>query len=155
MRNTFKLVLSFAIVTMGLAACTKEKQIENRLEKGSGKWNIRTLNYTQRSSTGGVSQKDYLDAGSFEFNKNGTIVKILDYDQTKTTMTGNWSNDENVIHATWSDGSATVFTITKNPKKGKAEIYESNTETYSNGWGGPGSTSSIEHQYTYSLERAD
>lgn len=155
MKNLTKLLLLLAVFAFGLTACSKEEKIENQLERGSGKWNIRRLNYRETTaSTSGSSGTDYLDVGSFEFNKDKTILKTLNLWQKTTVTTGTWVNDEDKITVTWSDGKTTTLLIQKDPKKGKMTLYESYTTTYFSGSGGPGSYSVTKYEYTYYLERA-
>jgi hypothetical protein len=152
MKNIARLLFLFAVFSFGLTACSKEKKMENQLERGSGKWNIRRLYYEEltASTEGG---KDHLDVGSFEFNKDKTIVKTFDFNQTKTITTGTWVTDEYKITITWSDGKTSTLHISKAPKKGKMTLYESYTISSSSGWG-PGSWSETTYEYTYYLERA-
>lgn len=150
MKSVIKLLFLFVVFTSVLTACSKEQKIENKLVRGSGKWNIRKLNKSSNSNYIG----EYLDAGSFEFHKDRTIVKILNLWPKTTTETGAWINDEDKITVTWSDGKTTVFYITRDPKKDKMTLYETYTVTTFTGWGGPGSHTTTKYVYDYYLERA-
>ncbi len=142
MKSVIKLLFLFVVFTSVLTACSKAQRIENKLVRGSGKWNIRKLNTI------------HLDAGSFEFNKDKTIVKILNLWPKTTTQTGTWINDEDKITVTWSDGKTTIFYITRDPKKDKMTLYETYYVTTFTGWGGPGSHTTTKYVYDYYLERA-
>lgn len=142
MKSVTKIMLFLSVFAIGLASCSKEQKIENQLVKGSGKWNIRNFN-------------GKLDAGSFEFHKDRTIIKTLNLWPETTVVNGTWINDKDRIAVTWSDGKTTVFYITKGPKKNKVTLYETYTVTTFTGWGGPGSHTTTEYSSNYDLERAD
>ncbi len=151
MKSVIKLLFLFVVFTPVLTACSKEQKIENKLVRGSGKWNIRKLN---KSSTSNYTV-EHLDAGSFEFHKDRTIIKTLNLWPETTVESGTWINDEDRVAVTWSDGRTTVLYITKGPKKNKVTLYESYTVTTFTGWGGPGSYTTTEYSSNYDLERAD
>lgn len=153
MKKIAKLLLLFAVFTFGLTACSKEKKMEHKLERGSGKWNIKKLN-DKVTTSWELHGGDHLDVGSFEFKKDKTIVKTFGFSQEKTVTTGTWVNDENKITVIWSDGKTnTLFITKKDSKKGKMTLYESYTNTYFSGVG-PGSWTVTTYEYTYYLERA-
>lgn len=154
MKNILKLMLLLTVFAVGLSACSKEKKIENQLKRGSGKWNIKRLDYSE-SGTGGLDNNETTwDVGSFEFNKDKTIVKTIYIAPNTTVTTGTWINDEDKITVSWSDGKTDILWIEEDPKKCKMRLYESHTTYYISGSGGSGSSPSITLKYIYYLERA-
>ena len=140
-------ILLLLIIANGLASCSKKQRMENKLVKGSGVWNIRNAIYN-----GG---QDNLDAGSFEFHKDKTIIKTINLSTTKVD-TGIWSNNENQIHVTWSDGKKTTFDVKKEVKRNLMTLTESYPVITTTNYGTSGSsqlTSTVMNRYY--LERTD
>lgn len=151
MKSVIKLLFLFVVFTPVLTACSKEQKIENKLVRGSGKWNIRKLN---KSSTSNYTV-EHLDAGSFEFHKDKTIIKTINLSTTKVD-TGIWSNNENQIHVTWSDGKKTTFDVKKEVKRNLMTLTESYPVITTTNYGTSGSsqlTSTVMNRYY--LERTD
>jgi hypothetical protein len=117
MKSVAKILLLLIVVANGLASCSKEQRMENKLVKGSGVWNIRNAIYN-----GGP---DNPDAGTFEFHKDKTIIKTINLWSTTAVDTGTWSNSEDKIHVTWSDGKKIAFDIKKEFKKNEMTLTES------------------------------
>ncbi len=153
MKNITKLMLLLTVFAVGLSACSKEKKIENQLKRGSGKWNIKRLDYSASSTGGSDHNETTWDVGSFEFNKDKTIVKTIYIDPNTTVTTGTWINDKDKITVFWSDGKTDMLWIGEDSKKCKMRLYESHTTYYTSGLGGSGSSPSSTLKYTYYLER--
>ena len=117
MKSVAKILLLLIVVANGLASCSKEQRMENKLIKGSGVWNIRNAIYN-----GGP---DNPDAGSFEFHKDKTIIKTINLWSTTTVDTGTWGNSEDKINVTWSDGKKITFDVKKEVKKNEMTLTES------------------------------
>lgn len=76
-------LLLFSLTALLLVACKKEKQIENNLWKGGGKWEIVTVEYKYTSSLGESESEVMLNMGEMHFNKDGT-GKIIAVDGNLT-----------------------------------------------------------------------
>lgn len=144
MKNVTKLLFALSIIVVGFSSCSKEKRIERQLIKKDGEWKITSINYKYYVNNDLQESSNYPNAGTIEFNKNGTLVMTITVDGSPEVFGGTWSNSKDEITII-SDGDASIMKIIDGPKKGKIELEE--TEYY-NGTG-------EKDVYTYNLERAD
>lgn len=144
MKNVTKLLFALSIIAVGFSSCSKEKRIERQLIKKDGEWKITSINYKYYVNNDLQASSNYPNAGTLEFNKNGTLVMTITVDGSPEVFGGTWSNSKDEITII-SDGDASIMKIIDGPKKGKIVLEE--TEYY-NGTG-------EKDVYTYNLERAD
>lgn len=120
------IAIAIAMIVIG-AGCSKEKQIERRLEK-AGTWNIDNITWS-KVENGGTGQSvgtgTETNAGTFTFNKNGTGSYSYTLDGQQKSGTFTWSNDASVISATVQSGTVSqqviVYAILSQSRK-KFEI---------------------------------
>ncbi|WP_430404067.1 hypothetical protein [Fluviicola sp.] len=144
MKSIAKLLLLLSVFAIGLSACSKEKRIERQLIKKEGKWKITSIDYKYYVNNNLQQSSNYPNAGTIEFNKNGTFVMTITVDGSPEVFGGNWTNSKDEVTLI-SDGEASILKITDGPKKDKMVL--EGTE-YNNGTG-------EKDVYTYYLERAD
>lgn len=106
-------IIAIALVAMlSFTSCSKEKQLEKRLVKKEGKWNL--ANYSEKYYEDGdlVGDYSFANAGTFTFEKDGKGSYV--FNVAGSTDSGNftWSNTENTITI-----DAMVYNIVENEKK--------------------------------------
>ncbi|MEI8193953.1 MAG: hypothetical protein WCG64_08810 [Flavobacteriia bacterium] len=69
-----KIFISISIISILLifGSCSKEKQIERRLVKNEGIWNIDEISYRSFENNFETGTSTYSNVGSMEFKKDGT-----------------------------------------------------------------------------------
>lgn len=128
MKN-LKFVPLLMAVLFVVASCSKEKQIERRLTKKDGKWNISSWSYTsyendvQDGATTSLS-----NVGTMEFKSDGTgVITFTIPGEPVETNTFTWTNSSDDITVT-SDGEVSIMKVLEQSKK---EMKLEQTETYS------------------------
>jgi hypothetical protein len=144
MKNVTKLLLVLSIIAVGFSSCSKEKRIERQLIKKEGKWKITSVDYKYYVNNDLQESANYPNAGTFEFNKNGTYVLTITVDGSPEILGGTWTNSKDDITII-SDGEGSILKISDGPKKNKMTLEL--TDYYNN--------STDKDVYTYYLERAD
>lgn len=144
MKNVTKLLFVLSLIAFGFSSCSKEKRIERQLIKKEGKWKITSISYKYYLNNDLQQSESYANAGTMEFDKNGTVVLTFTLDGSPETFGGTWTNSKDEVTII-SDGEASIMKIIDGPKKDKLTLEE--TEYY-NG-------SAEKDVYTYNLERAD
>lgn len=117
MKHQIKTIAIATLMMVVGAGCSKEKQIERRLEKG-GTWNIDNITWSKVENGGpvqNVGTGTETNAGTFTFNKDGTGSYSYKLDGQQKSGTFTWSNGTSVISATVQSGSISqqviVYTI--------------------------------------------
>lgn len=144
MKMHVKILSLFAVLLIGLSACSKEKRIEKQLIKKDGKWKITSIDYKYYQNNVLGSSENYPNAGTIEFDKKGTCVLTITLSGSPEAVAGTWTNSEDNITIT-ANGETTIMKITDGPKKGKMTLEE--TDYYND--------TAEKETYTYYLERAD
>ncbi len=143
MKRVLQMSLMVLLVTFVSASCSKEKKIERRLTRKTGKWNIE--HYETQFYENGVlvESSSYHDIGYFTFDDDGTVIQTYTQGGTTYTYAGTWSNTENTITFI-EDGDAAVWSIKEDSKK---EMTIQLIDQYSNGG------TDYRDEYTIELER--
>lgn len=144
MKKLAKILFLFAILSVVLAACSKEKKIERALLKKDGKWTITSVDYKYYVNNELQASANYPNAGTIEFNKKGSFVMTVTLSGSPQNAGGTWTNSEDNITLI-ANGETTVLKITDGPKKDKMTLVETN---YDNSTG-------EKETLTYYLKRAD
>ncbi|MCC6702205.1 MAG: hypothetical protein IT221_11825 [Fluviicola sp.] len=92
-----KLILMLLSTVFLLGACSKEQRIERWMHRKDGKWSIQSRSY-QYFQDGVVMDSDYAtNAGSFVFDKNGSVIyNYVDVGESGS-QGGTWTNTEDAI----------------------------------------------------------
>lgn len=144
MKKIAKILFLFAILSVALAACSKEKKIERALIKKDGKWTVTSIDYKYYVNNQLQSSANYPNAGTIEFSKKGSFVMTVTLSGSPQNAGGTWTNSEDNITLI-ANGETTVLKITDGPKKDKMTLVETN---YDNSTG-------EKETLTYYLKRAD
>lgn len=144
MKKIAKILFLFAILSVALAACSKEKKIERALIKKDGKWTITSVDYKYYVNNELQASSNSPNAGTIEFNKKGSFVMTVTLSGSPQNAGGTWTNSEDNITLI-ANGETTVLKITDGPKKDKMTLVETN---YDNSTG-------EKETLTYYLKRAD
>lgn len=122
MKKAVKSITIFCFLFVLIAACSKEKRIENHLYKQGGVWYINS--WTESGSENGIESYNYTysNPGTFVFEKNGTGILMMDGD----IMAFFWSNTKDQITIV-IDSEGIVFDIIDDSKK-KLELEFTRTE---------------------------
>lgn len=144
MKKLAKILFLFAILSVALAACSKEKKIERALIKKDGKWTITSVDYKYYVNNELQASSNSPNAGTIEFNKKGSFVMTVTLSGSPQNAGGTWTNSEDNITLI-ANGETTVLKITDGPKKDKMTLVETN---YDNSTG-------EKETLTYYLKRAD
>ncbi len=144
MKSITKLLLLLSVFAIGLAACSKEKRVERQLIKKDGKWKITSVDYKYYQNNVLGASMNFPNAGTIEFDKEGSFVMTITLSGSPETSTGTWTNSEDEITVT-SNGETTVLKIADGPKKGEMQLEE--TDYYN--------STAEKEVYTYYMERAD
>lgn len=144
MKKIAKILFLFAILSVALAACSKEKKIERALIKKDGKWTITSVDYKYYVNNELQASSNSTNAGTIEFNKKGSFVMTVTLSGSPQNAGGTWTNSEDNITLI-ANGETTVLKITDGPKKDKMTLVETN---YDNSTG-------EKETLTYYLKRAD
>ena len=144
MKKIAKILFLFAILSVALAACSKEKKIERALIKKDGKWTITSVDYKYYVNNELQASSNSPNAGTIEFNKKGSFVMTVTLSGSPQNAGGTWTNSEDNITLI-ANGETTVLKITDGPKKDKMTLLETN---YDNSTG-------EKETLTYYLKRAD
>lgn len=144
MKKLAKILFLFAILSVVLAACSKDKKIERALIKKDGKWTITSVDYKYYVNNELQASANYPNAGTIEFNKKGSFVMTVTLSGSPQNAGGTWTNSEDNITLI-ANGETTVLKITDGPKKDKMTLVETN---YDNSTG-------EKETLTYYLKRAD
>jgi hypothetical protein len=122
MKKAIKITSLFLILVLITAACSKEKRIERRLPRKSGKWNIESYNETDYENGSQVYSETYSNVGNFVFDDDGTVVETyIDGGQTYV-YSGSWSNTEDKLTIV-EDGDAIVYDIEDFSRKEMTLVY--------------------------------
>lgn len=145
MKNVTKFLFLFAILSLVLASCSKEKKMEKQLTKKDGKWNAQSVNYKYYVGSSLEESGNYPATGVVEFKKGGSFLMNISFGAgVYLTSSGTWTNTKDQITII-ADGQASVLKIIEGPKKDKLVLEE--TFSYP--------ASDEKETYTYNLERAD
>jgi len=112
MRKAVKTVTIFCFLFVFVAACSKEKRIENHLYKQGGVWYINS--WTESGTENGIESYNYTysNPGTFVFEKNGTGILTMDGD----IMAFFWSNTKDQVTIV-VDSEGIVFDIIDESRK--------------------------------------
>lgn len=144
MKKIAKILFLFAILSVALAACSKEKKIERALIKKDGKWKVTSIDYKYYVNNQLQTSANYPNAGTIEFSKKGSFVMTITLSGSPQNSGGTWTNNKDNITLI-ANGETTVLRIADGPKKDKMTLEETN---YDNSSGG-------KETLTYYLKRAD
>lgn len=144
MKKIAKILFLFAILSVILTACSKEKKIERALIKKDGKWTITSVDYKYYVTNELQASSNFPNAGTIEFNKKGSFVMTVTLSGSPQNVGGTWTNSKDNITLI-ANGETTVLKITNGPKKDKMTLMETN---YDNSTG-------EKETLTYYLKRAD
>ncbi len=144
MKKITKILFLFAVLSVALAACSKDKRIEKTLVKKDGRWKITSIDYRYYVNNQEQSSALIPSPGSIEFNKKGTFVMTLTLNGSLEKSGGTWTNTEDNITLV-ADGGVTILAIIEGPKKDKMKLKETNSDD----------STGEKETLTYSLERAD
>ena len=121
--NLLKAKYTFLVLIMviGLQSCSKFEDgplisLRTKKQRLSRDWKIE---YSVNTKTGIRHSADY-DGWLLSFDKGGDFTKLVFYDNTETTFTGNWTLTDNQLklEITTTSGSENDFyTITRLTKK--------------------------------------
>lgn len=144
MKQFTKILFLFAVLFVGLSACSKEKRVERQLVKKDGEWKIASLEYRYYVSNEIQATGSYANAGKIEFGKKGTFTMTTNIGGVTEVTAGTWTNSDDEITVIVS-GTGSVLKIADGPKKGKLRLEQ--TESYP--------ATDEKETYIYNLERAD
>lgn len=135
-------LLGCLVFLLGATACSKQKRIENKLEK-VGKWDNtifrrKTITYNYYSQH--ESTMERYDAGYMGFEKNGNFIWLVQLDGQETIRIGTWKNTKEEIILTEDNSEVWNFKIKQGPKKtmrlecvknsGSSDPYQSSKHTF-------------------------
>ncbi len=143
MKNGSRFLFLFAVLSLVLTACSKEKNIERQLIKKDGKWQITVVDYKYYVNNELQSSANFPSPGTIEFNKKGTFVMTLTLNGSAEKSGGTWTNTKDNITLI-VDGEVTALTINEVPKKNKMKLTETNYD----------SSTGEKETLTYYLERS-
>ncbi len=130
-----KLILMLLATVFVLGACSKEKRVERWMYRKDGKWNIVSQTYQYYDNGTLVDSEAYTNAGSFVFDKKGSVVYNYNYGGDSGSQGGSWSNskesitfifDGEVLEMKISDESKKKMTLTWTedyPSTNEREVY--------------------------------
>lgn len=116
MKSVLKLTAFVLLTAMVSSACSKERRIERRLSRKTGKWNIEKYEAKYYEDGYLTGEEAYSNAGYFTFDEDGTVVQVLTINGDSYTSAGTWSNSKDEI-TFMEDGYATVWKITEDSRK--------------------------------------
>lgn len=110
MKNVLRFTGFVLVAGLLTVSCSKEKRIERKLTRKSGKWNIEK--YENEFYENGIMQEQYVmtNAGNFVFDDDGTVTETYIESGSTYTYAGTWSNTEDKLTII-EDGDAIVWTI--------------------------------------------
>ncbi|MNE62467.1 hypothetical protein D3C87_285160 [compost metagenome] len=145
MKNVTKFLFLFAVLSLVLASCSKEKKLEQQLTRKDGKWNAKSVNYKYYVGSSVEEAGNYPATGAIEFKKGGSFFLNISFGAgAYLTSSGTWTNTKDQITIV-ADGQASVLKVISGPKKGKLVLEETYADPASN----------EKETFTYNLERAD
>lgn len=114
--KSLKLITSILLVAFVLNSCSKEKKIENRLTKNSGKWEIKIYTYNGYLDDNLENSYSINDVGAFTFNDDGSYNQTLSFNGSTISIMGKWSNSASEIILTDSEGIVEIYDISEDSK---------------------------------------
>ena len=132
MKKFFKITGLLMMTAMLVTSCSKEKQLERRLFKKGGDWNVVQLRNFEYEDGVLLYDDTYSNCGTFHFGKDGK--GNYSFNIAGITDSGNftWSNDETKVTI-----DTDIYSVVKNEKDAVTLKF---TETY------------YESGYTYNYE---
>lgn len=127
MKKFFMITGLFLIGSIALTSCSKEKQLERRLFKKGGDWNVVSLHEVEYEDGSLIYDDTYTNCGTFHFDKDGKGSYSLTIAGQTESGNFSWSNDETTITM---DGS--IYQVVKNEKD--AITVKSSESYYSGGF---------------------
>lgn len=138
-------ILALMPLFIGISSCSKEKQIERRLQKKDGVWNIETITYEEYEDNVLIETEIQNNAGTFTFDESTIVITFTEPNGSSDTFGGTWSNSDETVTII-VDGEALVMDVSDDSKK---EITLTGEDIYSGG----GTT--YKDVYRYDLKRAN
>lgn len=121
MKKVTKILFLLSALTVGLLACSKEKQIKHWLTRKDGKWFVTSMDYKYYNNNTLQQSSHITSPGDFVFSKNGSVVTTLNMNGTPQKTSGTWTNTKHDF-TIMSNGEASVFTFQGKPKKDKMTV---------------------------------
>jgi hypothetical protein len=121
--KTLKTLVYILFAAMLISSCSKEAQLENRLERGNGIWNVDEIAWAKANVSNNVNAGAGIEynAGSFTFNDDGTGSYDYKYDGIHKQGTFKWSNSAASISADVALSptkiEANVYTVVESHRK--------------------------------------
>lgn len=108
-----KKVLFILFATLIFVACKKENRIEKNLWKQGGEWNIESWESQQTSSYFPQDNSSEIlhDAGTMQFNKDGSGAIIFKDGSSAYTESFTYKNTENTITLFDEDGEGRIYDL--------------------------------------------
>ncbi|MBX7093350.1 MAG: hypothetical protein K1X56_01415 [Flavobacteriales bacterium] len=122
MKKFFMITGLLMMTAMMITSCSKEKQLERRMFKKGGDWNVASLRSIEYEDGVLLYDDNYTNCGTFHFGKDGKGNYTINVAGMTDSGNFTWSNDETKITI-----DADVYTVVKNEKDAVTIKY---TETY-------------------------
>lgn len=108
MKKVLNYLIFFGFALL-ISACSKEKRVEKWLQKGTGEWQVKTINYKfYENDTLQTDETNDHPIMKYVFDENGNffIASYLDADQTiiNNKIGGSWSSSKDVIFLKYTGG---------------------------------------------------